>query len=208
MSKAKKRVYDSEGRQKRAAATRQTVLDAAKQLFQKDGFEGVTIEKIALAAKVSIPTVYALFQSKRGILRALMDEVMPMDQFESLVTATKQEKVPQERLKISAKIVRQMYDAERAQMGLFRGAGLLSPEFKELEQEREERRYRRQEETIKTMVKEKALAKGLGIKEARDMLWAFTGRDLYRLFVIEREWTSDAYEAWLAQLLIKTLIAQ
>ena len=44
------------------------------------------------------------------------------------------------------------------------------------------------------------------IKKARDILWAFTGRDMYRMLVMEQGWTSDEYEKWLAQLLATTLI--
>ncbi len=82
----------------------------------------------------------------------------------------------------------------------------LAPEFKEFEKERELRRYKRQEESIKLIVKEGALLKELTVSKARDVLWAFTGRDMYRMFVIEQGWTSEEYEKWLAQLLIKTLI--
>ncbi len=56
------------------------------------------------------------------------------------------------------------------------------------------------------MSKEEALAKGLSSSEALDILWAFTGRDLYRLFVIDRKWLPDQYETWLAGQLIQILI--
>lgn len=207
MTIIKKRNYNSENRQAQAMKTRTRILVAAKKLFQSEGFEGVTIEKLAQLSEVSTPTIYGLFQSKRGVLRALMDDALPADQFEALVKESKQEKSPKARLAISAKIARYMYDAERAQMDVFRGASVLAPEFKELENERERRRYMRQEETIKAMVKEKSLAHGLSESQARDILWAFTGRDMYRMFVIEQGWTSDEYEIWLAQLLVKTLIA-
>lgn len=206
MSEIKKRAYNSITRNAQAAQTRTRILASAKNLFELEGFEHVTIEKIAQAANVSVPTVYSLFQSKRGVLRALMDEALPTDHFNALVEKSIEEKSPKERLSISAKIARQMYDAERTQMSVFQGAAVLAPEFKELEREREMRRYKRQEVTIKAMVKEKSLAKGLSAAKARDILWAFTGRDMYRMFVIEQGWTSDAYEKWLAQLLIKTLI--
>ena len=91
-------------------------------------------------------------------------------------------------------------------MDIFRGASVLSPEFKELEKEREERRYKRLEESVKWLAKERALAKGLTITKAHDILWTFTGRDLYRMQVIERGWTSDEYEEWLGDLLVKTLL--
>jgi hypothetical protein len=60
--------------------------------------------------------------------------------------------------------------------------------------------------TIKAMAREKSLAKGLSINKARDILWGLTGRDMYRMFVVEQGWVSDEYEKWLAQLLIVTLI--
>ena len=208
MSKIKKRPYKSIARTAQAAQTRERILTAAKNLFETEGFEYVTIEKIAQAADISIPTIYSLFQSKCGVLRALMDEAFPRDQFDALVEKSKQEKSPRTRLCFSAKIARQMYDAERAQMGIFRGAAVLAPEFRELEKEREMRRHSRQEVTIKAMAKEKSLAIGLSINKARDILWAFTGRDMYRMLVVEQGWESEVYEKWLAQLLIKTLVRE
>lgn len=206
MSNKEKRPYRSVARNAQAAQTRGRILVAAKNLFESEGFECVTIEKIAQSGDVSIPTVYSLFQSKRGVLRALMDEVLPADQFDALVEMSIQEKSPEIRLSISAKIARQMYDAEKVQMNLFRGAVVLAPEFKELEKEREMRRYRRQEVTIKAMVREKSLAKGLSEAKARDILWAFTGRDMYRMLVVEQGWASKEYEKWLAQSLINNLM--
>ncbi len=208
MSKIKKRPYSSVARSAQAAQTRGRILAAAKNLFENDGFDYVTIEKIAQAASVSIPTVYALFQSKRGVLRALMDEALPQEQFDALVERSNKAGSPKVRLRFSAKIARQMYDAERAQMGVFRGAAVLAPEFKELEKEREMRRYSRQEVTINAMARDKSLAKNLSIAKARDILWAFTGRDMYRMFVVEQGWTSEEYEKWLAQVLINTLVAK
>lgn len=206
MSEMKKRSYRSTARNTQAAQTRNRILESAKRLFESEGFECVTIEKIAQTADVSIPTIYSLYQSKRGVLRALMDEALPTDQFNALVERSIQEKSPKKRLCISAKIARQMYDAEKAQMDIFRGAAVLAPEFKELEKEKEMRRYNRQVVTIKAMAKEKSLAKGLSVAKARDILWAFTGRDIYRMFVVEQGWTSDEYEKWLAQFLIKNLM--
>lgn len=206
MSKIKKRIYDSKKRLAQAAETRNRILDSARKLFQSEGFESVTIEKLAQVSKVSMPTIYTIFQSKLGVLRALMEEALPTNQRETLVEKSKREKSAKKRLMIAAKIARQMYDAESAQMDIFRGASVLAPEFRKLEEEREKRRYRRLTEPIKTMEKEKSLAQGLTLSKAHDILWAFTGRDIYRMFVIERGWTSGRYEKWLAQLLIKTLI--
>lgn len=208
MPKVNKRSYKSTARTTQAAQTKARILDSARHLFESEGFEHVTIEKIAQRATVSIPTVYALFQSKLGVLRALIDNALPPDQFKVLVEKSINEKSPKERLRISAKIARQMYDAERAQMDIFRGAVVLAPELKELEREREMRRYNRQEVTIEAMVKENSLIKGLCVTKARDILWALTGRDMYRMFVVEQGWTADEYEKWLTQLLISSLVGE
>lgn len=198
-----KRTYTSPAREKRAAETKRRIVEAAGKLFESEGYEHATIEQIAQMAGVSAPTIYAQFQSKRGILRVLMDEALPPEQFQALVEQSKQAKTAEERLRIAAKIGRQLYDAEKA---LLPSASFLAPEFKELEKEREMRRHKRLEMPIKALVKEKALQKGLTRRKAKDILWAFTGRDLYRMLVIEQKWSSDAYEKWVGQMLIKSLL--
>ncbi len=201
-----KRAYHSKSRGIQAARTRSRILCAAKTLFQSEGFDRVTIGRIAKEAEVATPTLYALFKSKRGVLQALMDEALPVTQFEALVEAGRQEKCPKRRLKITAQLARQLYDNERELMDILRGASVVAPEFKELEQERESRRYARQEESVRALMEENVLAKGLTLAKARDLFWAFTGRDLYRMLTIERGWTSDEYERWLSQLLISSLL--
>jgi hypothetical protein len=36
-------------------------------------------------------------------------------------------------------------------------------------------------------------------------MWMYTGRDIYRMFVLECGWSSDEYEDWLARTLIRAL---
>ncbi len=206
MSTLKKRTYNSEGRLAKAQETKSRILVSSQKLFEKEGFENVTIEKIAEDAQVSIPTIYSLYKSKKGILLAILDSALPIDRHIALLEEVKSEMSPKDRVAMGPKIARQMYDAEKKQMDMFRGALVLSPEFKELEKEREERRYKRQEETVKRLAKEKALKKGLTVSKARDILWAFTGRDMYRMLVVERGWTSDEYEKWITQMLVLALI--
>lgn len=201
----KKRIYISEARDTQASQTRSQILKAAKHLFQTKGFDRATIGMLAKAAGVSMPTIYAVFKSKRGILQGLIDDALPNEQFMALVEGSMLEQSPKKRLNITAKLSRQIYDAERGLMDILRGASVLAPEFKELEQEREQRRYERQGEYVKKLMHDKALAKGLTLQKARDILWALTGRDLYRMLVIERAWTSDDYEKWLSKVLVDSL---
>lgn len=202
----KKRAYKSVSRQTRSQQTRQRILASAKMFFESKGFEQVTIDEIAREAQVSIPSIYSIFQSKRGVLLGLMDEAFSPEQHAALVDLVKKETCPRKRLQITASIARQLYDAEKAQFGFLRGASILDPVFKGLEIERERRRYQRQKETVETMAREQAFQKSLSLSKIRDILWAFTGRDFYRMLVIERGWSSDEYEKWLGETLIQVLL--
>lgn len=206
MPKIKKRAYNSASRKIQAQETKKRIITSTRMLFESKGFEKVTIEEIAQAAQVSAPTIYALFQSKMGILKAFTDEALSHDVFETLVRNVDKEESPAKRLALSATIARQIYDAERKQMGIFHDASILDAELKKLEHEREKRRYQRQERTFKEMAQTTQLAKGLTVEKAHDILWALTGRDLYRLLVIEQGWSSDEYELWLAHALEKLLL--
>lgn len=194
-----KRRYSSENRDAQAAKTRSQILQAAKELFSFEGFDRVTINMLAEAAGVSMPTIYAVFKSKRGVLQSLIDEALPKKQFESLVKEAMEAKSLENHLRASAKIARHIYDAEKELMVILCGASVVAPEIKELEQEREQRRYKRQGDGLKSWIK------GPALQNARDTLWALTGRDIYRLMVLERGWSSDKYEKWLAELLVTTL---
>jgi AcrR family transcriptional regulator len=202
----KKRTYVSKVRQRQSEETRRRILVSAQKLFASKGFELITIDEIAKAAKVSKPSVYNIFQSKRGILLVLIDEALPTEQLSDLVSQATYNPSPRKRLEVTARICRQLYDAEKNQLDLLRGASILDPVFKELEAEREQRRYQRQEESVKLMAKENVMAENMSLSKARDILWTFTGRDFYRLLVLERSWSSDEYEQWLAKLLIMTLL--
>ena len=51
-----------------------------------------------------------------------------------------------------------------------------------------------------------ALAPGLTVERARDLIWLHTAPDTYRLLVLERGWTLDDYERWFATSLAATLL--
>lgn len=201
-----KRDYNSINRKAKAQRSRAKILESAKFLFANQGYPDTSISHIAKKSGVSDQTLYALFKSKLGILRAIMDECYPHSEHAALVKKAEQEKCPKKRLSFAAKIARQIYDAETQEYTLLQGAYVLSPELKQLEQEREKRRYDRLKNTIDILLAEKVINASLNPTQALDIFWAFTGRDIYRLLVIERGWSSQQYEAWLTATLAKTLL--
>src|SRR5689334_12109307 len=59
-------------RQSQKEATRQRVLDAARDLFDSHGYQGTTIREIARLAQVSVGSVFTTFASKGEILSEVM----------------------------------------------------------------------------------------------------------------------------------------
>lgn len=66
------RTYSSDLGRTQADATRRGVLVAARDVFKRLGYARATIEAVAAAAHVSVPTVYAGFGSKAGLLSAVV----------------------------------------------------------------------------------------------------------------------------------------
>jgi AcrR family transcriptional regulator len=69
--------YRSELRQEQAAATRQSIIDAARALFVERGYARTTVADIATAARVAVPTVYVSVGPKSAILGELR-KVIPV----------------------------------------------------------------------------------------------------------------------------------
>lgn len=202
------RSYDSSLRRSRSAELRAGIVAAAKKLFSKHGIDRVTIEQLAAEAGVSVATVYSAFGSKSGILKAIVQKTFFGEQYAALAKQIETTSDPIELLKITAKISRVIYDNEKAEMGLLRGSSAFSPELRRVEKELEDVRYRLQEARANLLVATYPAARTLGIEKVRDTMWLLTGRDVYRMLVLERGWSSDAYETWVASTLIQVLTMQ
>ncbi len=65
----------AERRAREKAGIRQEILDAARELFVKEGYEATSIRKIAHKAEYSPGTIYLYFEDKQAVLEALGDEM-------------------------------------------------------------------------------------------------------------------------------------
>jgi AcrR family transcriptional regulator len=195
-------------RQRQAEETRRRIVEAARRLFLTKGYEDTTIWAVARATGVATQTVYAGFDSKRGLLSEIMDRATFGPTYQELVSQALAAEDPVARLKLAARIARQVHDSWRGEIELLRGAGVVAPELAALEREREDRRFEAQKPMIEYLAQRGRLRQGLDVPKARDILWALTGRELYRNLVVERAWSSARYEAWLADLLVSALLTQ
>jgi AcrR family transcriptional regulator len=207
LARTKKRAYKSLVRQRQAGDTRRRIVDATRQLLQSEGYAGMTIETIGRRAEVSAQSVYAIFKSKTGILIELLDQSSFGVDYEDAVRQARSASDPETRLRLAARVARQIRGAQSATFDLMRGAGVVAPELARLEQNRERLRYEGEEGTITFLREAGRLRPGLDQKTARDIFWMLTGGDVYRMLVRERKWSPQKYQDWLANTLVHSLLA-
>ena len=78
-------------RERKRARTRQAIVDAAVDLFERNGYEGTTVADIAAAAEIGTRTFFSYFASKEEVLfpesddrvRATIDAIASRDPSES-----------------------------------------------------------------------------------------------------------------------------
>ena len=208
MAKKPIRSYYSLVRSKQADETRARIAAAARKLILSRGFEAATIEAIARDAGVAVPTVYAVFGSKRRILTELVERAAFGPIFQKLIGEAEALTDPEARLRMVARIARQVYDGERSESELLRKARVVLPELAAREEERNCGRYEAHCITVEIIARARRLNPAISVQEARDILWSFTARDLYRLFVVDRKWTPGRYEEWLAETLVTMLMTK
>lgn len=202
------RPYQSQVRQRQADDTRRRIAEAARLLLERKGYAGATVEAIAQEAQVAPQTVYAVFGSKTGILRALADQASFGPNYQDLVRRAVQERDPAERLRFAARIARTIHDAQSSTFDLLQGAGVVTPDVARSREKNECQRYERQKVQITYLIEVGRLKPGLDLESGRQILWALTSRELYRMLVRERGWPSQKYEDWLGDLLGESLLSK
>lgn len=197
-----KRPYRSERRQEQAEETRDRILQAARRLFVDGGYGGTTIEAIAERAGVAAPTVYASLGSKRGILMALLDRMAAdadLPRMQAAVRAAVGD--PRKQLRETVAFTVRFYTGGADLIDIARTVSGVEPDLREMWREGEGRRYRAVTDLARSWREAGALAPGLSAEEAGDIVWALSGPDVFRLFVLRRGWSVERFENWIGTTL-------
>jgi AcrR family transcriptional regulator len=215
MSEAVKarRPYASQRRQEQAAQTRRDIVAAAGALFRERGYRATSMPDIAAEAGVVVETVYRAFGSKAGLFRAVMEAVLagggaradvPVEE-RPAIRAMIEEPDPRRQI--------QLYAA--TQPGIHRRSGPLlralsaaatDPELKVLWDEMEAWRLQGQGRFVGMLAERGVLQPGVSVEQARDVVWTLCSLAVHDLLVIERGWTSEDYQDWLASALTCALL--
>jgi AcrR family transcriptional regulator len=213
MTEGVKRRYDNSRRQAQARATRRAVVEAATRLFTENGYPATTIEAIAEAADVPLPTVYRLFGSKRALLTAVLDTSLGGDDQpvafadRPAVRAARAETDPAKMVTAFARIARELMDRSSAIQHVLATAAPVDPDAAELLTEIRRQRHTGQSRIAAALQATGALDPGLGTSEAADIIYALLSPEVHKILTLERGWPADRYERWIARSLATLLPA-
>jgi AcrR family transcriptional regulator len=208
----KSRRYDNAARQAQSEETRQHILDAALDIIVGRGYGATTIAAIARNAGVHIDTVYELVGRKPVLLRELIEQAISgtesavLAEERNYVKAIRAEPNPARKLAIYARAVHQI-QARMAPLFLaLRDASATEPEAKQVWRQISDRRARNMHKLAGDLEAAGGIRPGLTIDEAADVIWATNSSELYVLLTVERSWTPDRYERWLADTWCRLLL--
>ena len=197
--------------QARTRLARRAVVDAARMLFLERGYVATTIEAISEHSDVPSPTVYRLFSSKLGILKALLDTSIAGDdqpqavqertEIVALFDETDAHKLLAGFAAVTTAINVRTNDVYRV---LVSAAG-SDPAAAELLREIRQQRDRGQGNIARSLSRAHALKPGLRQRDAADLIHALMSPEVYLLLVGDRGWTPPRYREWLASTLTQQL---
>lgn len=202
---------NSERGQARTRLARRAVVDAARALFLERGYVATTIEAISDHSDVPSATVYRLFSSKLGILKALLDTSIAGDDqpvavperpdVASLFTEPDPHALLAGFAGITTAINQRTNDVYR----VVASAAGSDPAAAELLDEIRQQRDRGQGQIARALARARALKPGLRERDAADLIHALMSPEVYRLLVGDRRWKPERYQQWLATTLTQQL---
>lgn len=213
MAKVKpKRSYDSALRKQQASQTRMKILDAAQKLFAQRGYPASTVEAIASGAGVAVDTVYAIFGSKREVLRSLLDVRVGGDDAPIEVLdrpgpqAVRVERNQARQLAVFAHDVSQRIERVRPVDDIIRGAAAVDSDVAALRTRVQESRHESMREFVSWVAANGPLRAGLTRDDAAAIVWTLTSPEVHSLLRGVRGWSPGRYAAWLRESLTRLLL--
>lgn len=201
-------------RSERAEATRRRVVDAASRLFVERGYRTTTVESVAEAADVSVETIYKRFGNKAGLLKAARDAAVedapepqaffafPSAPIDQAISASEGQEA---RLRTLAELSSRRMERLAPFHRMLRNAGTGDPELAEFVARDHTSRRESQRANIHFIAARSPLR--LDVEEAADTYSALANPDVYLLLIDQFGWTAENYRDWLAESVIRLLLA-
>jgi AcrR family transcriptional regulator len=207
------RPSEGAGRQARTRRTRAAVIEAARTLFLERGYAATTIEAISDLSDTPQATVYRLFSSKLGILKAVLDvSVVGDDEAVAMVDrpqvrALLSDQDPKNQLAGFAALLHELMARVAPVHRILADAARSDEDAATLLAELGRQRQEGQRRIARSVARSSDRRPGLRQRDAADIIHALASPEVYGLLVFDRGWSGDRYENWLSAILIDQLLS-
>jgi AcrR family transcriptional regulator len=191
-------------RQLQAQATRERVAGAARRLFAERGYVGTTLDAIGKAAGVAVPTVYKAFGNKKAILEEIRRIWIRDSEVRPLLAKAMAEKDVRRRVELAARWHRQQLERGYDVITIYQEASRVDPSIAEIWSQALRGREREKRRFIEALADH--LSQRLTVKTATDIYVSLERPEIYAELVLDRGWSPEEYEEWLATILKQQLL--
>ena len=182
--------------------TRTSILTAARELFEEQGYHGAGLEAVAKRAGVSRQAIYLHFTSKAELLTALhahiyeTDVAPTLERYPIWSAATALEGLNAS-IAVDAEVASKVWRIHEALVVARRH----HPEVDETLRPREAERYDEIVRLGRWLKKEGALPPRMRVGTFADIMWGLISIGTFHSLVIERGWSLNRFVAWVRQVM-------
>jgi len=208
-----KRAYHSPRRGEQSAATRHSVLNAARDLFVSEGYSATTVAEIAERARVSVDTVYATVGRKPALLRELVEtaisgteKAVPAEQ-RDYVARVRSATSARDKITIYAHAITGIQERLAPVFLALRDAATTDQECAAMWAEIAKRRATNMGTFAADLRATGELRTDLSDQQVADIIWSMNAAEYWVLLVRERAWTPAQFADWLTDAWTRLLLA-
>jgi AcrR family transcriptional regulator len=205
-----KRTYRSTRRREQAGETRHRIVEAAYELFIREGYGRTTIAEVARNAGVAVETVYAAYRNKPTLLRQVLNTATRGDEgdvrllYRPETQAMLAEPDLATRLRGQAVLYLPVFRRLAPLLRALQGAATSESEAATMLAEFEERRLDAAGHYARAAAETGRLA--VSEEECRDLLAATLDGALWLRLVVERGWPEDRFAELLGTMWVAALV--
>lgn len=198
-------------REAKAAQTRERMLAAAQALFVERGYTAATMQAIARRAEVAVQTLYFTFETKRAILKELLDlqvagDTAPLATLDRPWVAEALAADAPGMLRLLVEASAEIHARVAPLLEVVRSAAATDPEIAELWRTNISQRHTVVMVFAGALAAKAALRSDLTAVRAADIALAILAPETYHLLTRERGWTAEAWIDWAAEVLTSNLL--
>lgn len=189
-------------RAERSRRTRETIIEAARELFIAQGYGATNLQDVAERAGVAVQTIYFVFGNKRTLFKDVVDTTIAGDT-EPVATMDREWfrtacAAPTAAVQLRTHVhgTREILDRVAPITPLIATAAATDPEIAAQWPRDEDPRYTVQHTAATALVAKPGARPGLSAATAADLLFGLLSPELYLVFVRDRGWSPDAWEEW------------